>query len=166
MKKTIHVSTGEVKAAKKTAILKSAAIGSCVVIAAYDAKKMIGAMAHVMLPGTSPKKTSSPRTRYAVDAIEKMIAMMTPLGTDRKNIEVCLVGGANILQREDDTIGRNNTDSVTELLTIQNMEIKARSLGGTERRSVTLDVENGNVYHSIGDGIDTLLFCFLDDKKL
>lgn len=164
MKKSIHASTGEVIAAKANTILKSLAIGSCVVIAAYDVKKMVGALAHVMIPGTSPEKTSSPRTRYAADAIEEMITMMTVLGTDRKNIEVCLVGGANVLKRGDYSICRDNIDSITEFLTKQNIEIKAKSLGGTERMSVSLDVGNGNVYHSIGDGIDTLLFCFLDDK--
>lgn len=164
MKKSINVSTGEVKAAKANTILNSPAIGSCVVIAAYDAKEMVGAMAHVMLPGTSPEKTSSPRNRYAAHAIEEMITMMTGLGTDRKNIEVCLVGGANVLKRGDYSICRDNIDSITEFLTKQNIEIKAKSLGGTERMSVSLDVGNGNVYHSIGDGIDTLLFCFLDDK--
>ena len=164
MKKSINVSTGEVKAAKANTILNSPAIGSCVVIAAYDAKEMVGALAHVMIPGTSPEKTSSPRTRYAADAIEEMITMMTVLGTDRKNIEVCLVGGANVLKRGDYSICRDNIDSITEFLTKQNIEIKAKSLGGTERMSVSLDVGNGNVYHSIGDGIDTLLFCFLDDK--
>ncbi len=166
MKKTINVSTGEVNAAKGNTLLNSPAIGSCVVIAAYDAKEMVGAMAHVMLPGTSPEKTSSLRTRYAADAIEKMIAMMTHLGTDRKNIEVCLIGGANVLKRKDDTIGQDNIDSVTELLTKQNIEIKAKSLCGFEKMSVTLDVENGHVYHSIGDGIDKLFFCFWDDNKI
>ena len=165
MKKTINVSTGEVKAAKKTTILKSAAIGSCVVIAAYNAANKTGALAHIMLPGASPEKSISPRTRYAADAIKEMIALMTQLGTDRKNIEVCLVGGANVLKREYDTIGQNNIDSVTELLTKQNIEIKAKSVGGFDRMSVTLDVENGNVYHSIGDGIDKLLWDFFSDNQ-
>jgi len=160
MKKSIHVSTGEVNAAIEDAILKSAAIGSCVVIAAYDATNKTGAMAHVMLPGVSPEKTNTPRTRYAADAIAEMIAMMTQLGTDPKNIEVCLVGGANVLKRADDTIGQNNIDSVIELLTKQNIEIKAKSVGGFERMSVSLDIENGTVYHSIGDGNDKLLWDF------
>ena len=84
--------------------MKSAAIGSCVVIAAYDAANKVGALAHVMLPGVSPEKKASQRTRYAADAIEEMVNSMVRLGTGKENIEVCLVGGANVLQREDDTI--------------------------------------------------------------
>ena len=162
-KRIIYVQSGEVKTDTKDEILKSTAIGSCVVIAAYDAKEMVGALAHVMLPGASPEKTTSPETRYAADAIVEMISMMTRLGTDRENIEVCLVGGANMLQREDDTLCQTIVDSIIEILHKQNIKIKAKSVGGTERRSISLDVENGSIYYSVGDGIDKLLLCFLDD---
>jgi len=165
MKKIINIFTGEVNAAKENTILKSTAIGSCVVIAAFDAKEMVGALAHVMLPGASPEKRNSSRTKYAADAIVKMTGMMTRLGSDRENIEVCLVGGANMLQREDDTICLANIDSVIELLHIQNIDIKERSVGGSRRRSISMDVENGNIFYSVGEGADKLLLCFLDDKK-
>ena len=164
MKKIINVFTGEVKAAKENTILKSSAIGSCVVIAAYDAKEMVGALAHVMLTGASPEKGIYPKTRYAADAIVEMIGMMTHLGTDRENIEVCLVGGANMLQREDDAICQAIVDSVIELLHIQNIDIKEKSVGGSQRRSISMDVENGNIFYSVGEGADKLLLCFLDDK--
>ncbi len=164
MKIIIYVLTGEVKAAKENTILKSAAIGSCVVIAAYDAKEMVGSMAHVMLPGASPEKASSPKTRYAANAIVEMTDMMTRLGTDRENIEVCLVGGANVLKREDDTVCQAIVDSVIELLTKQNIEIKATSVGGTKRRSISMDIDTGNVYHTVGDSADKLLLCFWGNK--
>ncbi len=54
MEKIVNVSTGEVKVGRKGEILKSTAIGSCVVIAAYDSERNIGIMAHVMLPGRAP----------------------------------------------------------------------------------------------------------------
>ncbi|MBC8438610.1 MAG: chemotaxis protein CheD [Deltaproteobacteria bacterium] len=158
MKKSIHVSTGEVNAARANTILNSPAIGSCVVIVAYDAKKMVGAMAHVMLPGTSPEKRTSQRTRYAEDAIEEMIGMMTRQGTDRENIEVCLVGGANVLQREDDTICQAIVDSVIEVLHKKNIEIKAKAVGGTERKSVSLNVNKGTINYTEGDGVEMLLW--------
>ena len=160
MKKISNVLTGEVKTAKDNTIFQSKAIGSCVVIAGYDTKEMVGAMAHVMLPGVSPEKNSGPRTRYAANAIEEMIGMMIRLGTDRENIEVCLVGGANVLKREDDTICQANIDSVIEILHKEGIKIKAKYLGGFERMSVSLDTEKSKVFHSVGDGTDDLLLCF------
>ncbi|MBC8321878.1 MAG: hypothetical protein H8E34_14300 [Bacteroidetes bacterium] len=45
--------------------MKSTATGSCFVIAAYDAKEMVGTLSHIMLPGVSGEKTSLPKTNYA-----------------------------------------------------------------------------------------------------
>ncbi|MHC4464156.1 MAG: chemotaxis protein CheD, partial [Planctomycetota bacterium] len=114
MREIIDVNTGEVKVGGEKVVLRSIAIGSCV-IAAYDSEKKIGAMAHVMLPGSAPKKALE-RTKYAANAIEEMIYQMTGAGADKDNIEVCLVGGGNVLKKEDDTICRDNIKSTTQLL--------------------------------------------------
>ena len=158
MKKIFTVNTGEMKVSKKYTILRSSAIGSCVVIAAYDSKENIGALVHIMIPGKAPEGKNYQRTRYAVDAIEKMITRMTQLGTNKENLDVCLVGGANVLKRKDDTIGLDNISSIVELLKKRGLKIRAKSVGGTKRRSVSLDVENGSIYYSVGDGIEKLLW--------
>jgi len=163
MKEIINVLTGEVKASNEHVIFKSSAIGSCVVVAAFDLKLMISAMAHIMLPGIAPEKSKTPKTRYAFNAIEEMINQMVKLGADTENIEVCVVGGSNVLKRPDDTICQANIDSVLNILTEKNIKIKAKSLGGTRRRSVFFDTKTSNVYHSIGGEDDKLLSCFLCD---
>jgi chemotaxis protein CheD len=161
MKEIIHVLSGEVKASKEKIIFKSSAIGSCVVIASYDKKLLVGAMAHVMLPGVSPEKSKTPKTRYAQNAIEEMIERMISLGADIENIEVCVVGGSNVLKRKDDKICQANINSVLKILNEKNIKIKAKSVGGTERRSVLFDTKTGNVYHSIGSENNKLLSCFI-----
>lgn len=163
MTEIINVLTGEVKASNENIIFKSSAIGSCVVVAAYDLKLMINAMAHIMLPGISPQKSKTPKTRYAFNAIEEMINQMVKLGADKENVEVCVVGGSNVLKREDDTICQANIDSVLEILKEKDIKIKAKSVGGTERRSVLFDTKTSKVYHSIGNENDELLSCFLCD---
>ena len=55
MKQVLDVKTGEVKAGTGESVLRSIAIGSCVVVAAYDFNRKTGALAHVMLPGTAPE---------------------------------------------------------------------------------------------------------------
>ncbi|MCK4401519.1 chemotaxis protein CheD [bacterium] len=157
MKKIIEVNTGEVKACREETILKSSAIGSCVVITACDSKRKVGAMAHVMLPGRSPKEASLNRTRYAADAIDAMIKELISLKVNKDNIEVCLVGGANVLKRSDDTIGKDNIESVLELLRKNRLKIRAKAVGGTVRRSVSLDVERGSVSYTEADESEKLL---------
>ena len=161
MKRIIDVHTGEVKAGGKDTILKSNAIGSCVAIAAYDSTKKVGVLAHVMLPGAAPEGKTFQRTRYAADAIGEMINRMTHLGTNGTNkdgIEVCLVGGGNVLKRKDDTISQQNIASVVELLNEERIKIRAKAVGGTERRSISLDVKNGTIHYTEGDAKENLLW--------
>ncbi len=159
MKETIDVQIGEVKAERGGVILKSKAIGSCIAIIAYDAVRKIGAMAHIMLPGRAPvHKEASEKTKYAADAIDTLVNQMTRLGSRDKDIGVVLVGGGNVLDRPDDTICRDNIESVLEFCGRRHLKVKAQAVGGTERRSVSLDVEGGIVYYSEGNGSETELW--------
>jgi len=160
MKKIIYAHTGEVKSGKKDTILRSSAIGSCLAIAAYDKNMQVGALAHVMLPGKAPEGRKNQKTRYAANALDELIIKMNLLGTKEKNIEVCLVGGANILKKKDGLIAADNIFSVEELLIKRKIKIRAKSVGGTERRSITLNVETGCVRYTIGNGAEKLLWCF------
>lgn len=156
--KIIFAQTGEVKAASNIhTTLRSVAIGSCVVIAAYDAKEKVGALAHILLPGEAPENKELQKTSYAANAVEELVRRMNMLGTKNKNIEVCLVGGANILKKMTMQTGMNNLYSVKNILKNKEFKIKAESVGGDERRSISLDIKNGNIYYSVGDGIEKLL---------
>ncbi len=152
MKKTIDVQTGEVKAGVGEVILQSKAIGSCLGIAAYDAVKHIGALAHTMLPGSAPEGKTIKRTKYCADAIDAIISRMGRLGSRKEEIEVVLVGGGNVLKKEDDTICNENIESALKLLKKKALKVRTQAVGGIIRRSVSLDVERGIVYCSEGNG--------------
>ncbi len=157
MKEIIDVNTGRVELGRGKVVLRSLAIGSCISIAAYDCEAGIGAMAHIMLPGRAPEE-SSERSRYAEDAIEEMIGMMVEAHSQRGNIEVCLVGAGNVLQKEDDTICDANIRSIAQALEQRNIPIRATVLGGTNRKSIFLDIETGNVSYRKGDEQEKLLW--------
>ena len=158
MKRIINVNTGEVKTSKEDVILKSAAIGSCVVIAAYDKKKKVGSLAHIMLPGKSPEKNNLQKTRYACNAVKKMIKDMVSIGANENSIEVCIIGAGNVLKRKDDTICRSNIDSVVQLLKGKGIKINAKAVGGRERRSAFLNIEKGSIYYSENGSNEKLLW--------
>lgn len=156
--KIIDVQIGQVKAGSGKLILQSKAIGSCVVIIAYDATKKNGSLAHVMLPGSAPAKKAIEKTKYAADAIDVMLSQMERLGSKDDDIEVALVGGGNILNREDDTICRDNIESALRLLEEKHLKVRAKAVGGTVRRSVCLDVERGIVSCTEGNGSEKQLW--------
>jgi len=164
-KQIVYAMTGEVKYGNKNNILKSGAIGSCIVITAYDKLNRIGAMAHLMLPRKANKNKNLQKTRYAFNAIEELMNVLKKHGANKNKIEVCLAGGANVLQRKDDSIGQNNISSVEEILRDKQIRIAARSLGGIERRCVSLDVETGCLNLSIGDSLEKLFWEFKSSKR-
>jgi len=159
MQKIIDVQIGEIKTGRGETILKSKAIGSCIAIAGYDSRRNIGVLAHIMLPGSAPAwKEPSEKTRYAANAIDAMLQRMKALGSKDKDIEVVLVGGGNVLNRKDDTICRDNIASTLELLRARQLSVKAHAVGGTSRRSVSLDVEDGIVSYTEGNGSEVELW--------
>jgi len=153
-----YVNTGEVSSGGSDTTLNSGAIGSCVVITAFAYEKQIGAMAHVMLPGISPPKNQLYVTRYAANAIKEMLSQLQRLEVNKENIEICLIGGANVLKRENDRIGKDNLDSVEKLLSENQMKIKARAIGGFERRTALFDIEKGCIYYTVGDSKQKILW--------
>ncbi len=155
MEEIIDVNTGEVRTARNKTTLRAMAIGSCIVITGYDRNNKAGAMAHIMLPGSAPEKESQ-KSKYAADAVDELIKQM-PRG-QTSDIEVCLVGGGNVLQKDNDTICERNIESVTELLKEKGISVIASALGGMERRTVRLDVETGTVTYSEGDSKEKLLW--------
>jgi chemotaxis protein CheD len=164
MEKYINVATGEVRVCEGAGVLKSTAIGSCVVIAACDSKKHLGVMAHVMLPGRAPSNTYSESTRYAVDAIDEMVKIISLKGADLSDFEVCLVGAANVLKKQDDTICKNNIESITKLLKEKNISVRAAVLGGTERKGISVNIQDGSFYYTEGDAEQKLLWKSAEKK--
>jgi len=159
MKEIVDVQIGEVRTAKEDVILKSKAIGSCIAVVAYDARKRIGGMAHIMLPGIAPvNKNGSEKTKYAANAIEALVDQMAQLGSNNGDIEVALAGGGNVLNRPDDTICRDNIRSTLRFLAKYDLAVKVQAIGGTNRRSVSLDVKGGIVFYTEGNGSETQLW--------
>lgn len=157
MNKIVDVSTGEVKAGSGNAILRSVAIGSCIVVAAYDSTNRIGALAHIMLPGSAPESYVE-KTRYAADGMDEMMKQMVLTGSGKSDIEVCLVGAANVLKKDDDTVCRQNIESTTRLLAERGVPVRAAVLGGTERKGVSMDLDSGTIFYTEGDGHEQLLW--------
>jgi chemotaxis protein CheD len=156
----VVVYTGEVATTTAGCVLVSSPLGSCVAVCAYDPSTLIGGLAHVMLPGTPPEKADSDKDRYAAHALETLISTMADQGANPAKLLVCLVGGANVLKREKDTIHHDNIRSLTGLIDKKKIPICCCSTGGYERMIARLDTRDGLVFHTIGDGPEKKLFDF------
>ncbi len=156
----LDIFTGEVKSGTHNSVLKTNAIGSCVVVVAFDKNLKNGAIAHIMLPKSAPKKSGVGVLKYCDNAIEELLNQLAQLGSNTSLVETCIVGGANVLQRIGDKIGDNNIKSVENYLNQKNIAIRKKALGGILRRSAYLNVEQGKVYITEGDSKPLLLYDF------
>ncbi len=156
MKEIIDVNSGQVRLGRANEILRSTAIGSCIVIAAYDARTKTGALAHIMLPGKAPVNEPA-KAKYAEDAVRQMAEQMTRAGAAKDSIQACLVGAANVLKEKDDTVCAENTASVTACLRKNEIAVKATALGGTKRKGLSLDIDSGCVFYTEGENTQKLL---------
>ncbi|MCP4709506.1 MAG: chemotaxis protein CheD [Planctomycetes bacterium] len=158
MRNIINVQIGEIQAARGNAVLETSGIGSCIAIAAYDPPHKAGALAHIMLPGRCPQKNVSQKHRYAEDAIDGIMEIMSDFGAKHNTLVIALAGGANVLQKTEDTISTNNINSALNYLAEQGLTVTAHSLGGNDRRSLSLNLEQGIILYSHGDRRRLLLW--------
>lgn len=160
------VSTGEAVAGR-SGMLCASAIGSCIAVALYDPVSRIGGIAHLMLPGSAPQKQNVERTRYVDNGIRELLETMVRSGARRERVEACFAGGGNVLEREDETICDANVASTIRTLEQLRIPTKAQDVGGTQRRSMTLDIDAGCVSTTVGDAAPSPLWSFgdRDDKR-
>ena len=147
--KFIDVETGEVKVTGEPVNLRSLAIGSCVVAVAFDRNKKIGGLAHIMLPGRSPKTKEKSKTKYTEDAIDDLLKKLEDLGVTKEYLEINLIGGADVIG--EGYVFYELVNSVLDYLRKLGIEIIRQRLGGTQRRSITLNIETGVMLFSEGD---------------
>ncbi|MFI4910694.1 MAG: chemotaxis protein CheD [Sedimentisphaeraceae bacterium JB056] len=153
----IDVVTGELKYKTSEGVLRSSAIGSCIVVACYEQDIKLGIMAHIMLPGACPDN-SERNYRYAENAIDGIIEVLSSYDCCPEQVKTFLVGAGNVLKKENDTICKDNIKSVESLLQKRSFKITDQILGGFQRKSIRMDIATGAVYYTIGDENEKALY--------
>ena len=152
------VDSGEVRSCREAGLLRASAIGSCVVVTAYDQQAAVGGMAHVMLPGEFHAMVPSAKTRYASNAVHELLQQIFRLGAEQSRLTVCLVGGGNVLGDGYSSPGPEIVHSLVALFAARGITPVAMDIGGQHRRSCILDVATGCVYYTLGDSTELLLW--------
>ncbi len=146
MKRLIEVPWGEVMAGQGEVVLNSNTDSECLVIAAYDAAKKIGCLAHAVF--SDPKKLHRSCVsvmRSLTDAVDEMIKDMTLLGADQNNIEVALVAGENIPHTKDDPQYNGRIKAVMDVLAKRHIRCRGDRICDIGSSHVGLDVASGKI---------------------
>jgi chemotaxis protein CheD len=133
----VYVQPGESHLVHGPAILRTV-LGSCVGVTFWHEGLAVGALCHPMLPH-HPDKTRGrisleAARRYVDFAIRDLAAQFDSLGAQRREIEVKLFGGADVLRVQEQnarpTVGRLNREMALEVLRAEGFDVAASQLGG------------------------------------
>jgi chemotaxis protein CheD len=118
-------------------------LGSCVSVCLFDNQFGIGGMNHFMLPWWNGQGMPSPK--YGDIAIKKLIEKMNSLGC--VNMVAKIFGGADrhAIGESAYRIGARNIATAETILSKENINIIARSTGGTLGRRILFDTHTNNV---------------------
>ena len=129
----------------------STVLGSCISVCIRDVNKGIGGMNHFMLPqntefssdnwGSNPITSAS---RYGNWAMEYLINAILKRGGEKKNFEVKVFGGGQMMAKMTD-IGQKNILFVYQYLAAEQLKIKASDVGDIFARKVLFFPDTGCV---------------------
>lgn len=125
---------GELIFSKKPIIIKTV-LGSCVAVTLYDKIHHFGGMCHYLLPESEKNEKS---TKFGNVAIHLLISKFIQAGSDIKNLEATISGGAFIIfsDKEIFFVGDKNSDIATRILRKNNIRIRFINTGGDKGRKV------------------------------
>jgi len=146
---TVGVADQKISANREDHLITHA-LGSCLGITVYDPVAGVGGMLHIMLPDSSidPRKGAENPCMFVDTGVPNLFRDCYRLGAEKSRMIVKVAGGATSKANVEDDyfqIGKRNFVMLRKLLWRNNVLIKAHDVGGTESRTMTLDLANGEV---------------------
>ncbi|MBN1594332.1 chemotaxis protein CheD [candidate division FCPU426 bacterium] len=135
-------------------VLVTYALGSCLAVAAHDAKTAVGGMLHVMLPNSerAEEKARQQPCMYADTAIPVFLSALFAAGALKQRLEIKLAGGSSRTQANDVyEIGKRNLLMVKRMLWKSGLVARREDVGGNICRTLHLEIGTGKTWiHSAG----------------
>jgi chemotaxis protein CheD len=145
----IDVGIGDLQTTNKRGYsLKTYALGSCVAVTLYDKESKTTGMIHIALPDSSinPEKAKMKPGYFADTGIESLLKTMRKNGWQGKKLIVKMIGGASIMDENNHfDIGRRNIVSAKRILWKNGLGVLKEDVGGKKSRTVSIDVDTGEV---------------------
>lgn len=145
----IIVGIGECRIACPPAVsVATYALGSCVAVVAWDWKLRVGGLLHAMLPDSAidPVKARTHPSVFVDTGVPALLRSLIERGSSKKQLRWCLIGGANMMADSSHfEIGKRNSLALKKVFWRLGVFIDQEDLGGTESRSVRLDLQTGRI---------------------
>lgn len=147
-----HVHPGECRLVCEAAVLHTV-LGSCVGITFFVPRLSIGALCHPMLPKCQPSRcaglSEATGRRYVDLAIRDMARRLDSLGVQRREAQVKLFGGCDVLPVASGslrpTVGKLNAEAALRVLAEEQYAVAATRLGGEAGINIRFRTDTGEV---------------------
>jgi chemotaxis protein CheD len=157
----IVVGIGECRTASPpTGSLSTYALGSCFAVVAWDWKLKLGGLAHVMLPDSSvdPSRGMIKPYLYVDTGVPALLATLIEKGSPKRRLRWCIAGGATMMAGSAHfEIGKRNHMALQKVLRRMGIFVDQQDIGGSESRSVKLDLWTGQIDLRKGVGPEEIL---------
>ncbi len=126
------------------------ALGSCLGITIFDPVAGVGGMLHAMLPEAREEADHGEEraAMFVNTGIPRLFKACYALGAEKPRLELRVAGGAALRAKADGDyfqIGKRNFQMLRKLLWKNNVLISAQEVGGNQSRTMTLDLQTGEV---------------------
>lgn len=118
-------------------------LGSCVSICLHDTVTRVGGINHFLLPGEN--HADNRQLRYGLHAFEVLLNELLKRGASRNTLEAKLFGGA-ASEGVASTVGEQNASFAINLLSEEDITVKAHSLGGCLARKLLYIPATGDAF--------------------
>lgn len=136
-------------------IVVSTVLGSCISITMYSSKIKYAGISHCQLPSSRDCKRDCDNCRepfkYVNCTIIQMVKKFEELQIQRKDIEVKIFGGADVLKTTNGgkrigTVGKQNIQMALDTLAKYNMSATVIDVGGIQGRKIFFMTETGDIF--------------------
>jgi len=157
----IVVGVGDCRfAALPSVSIATYALGSCIAVMAWDWKLKLGGLLHIMLPDSSidPMRAVVNPWAYADTGMQALVGGLMARGSTKHQLRWCIAGGAGMMADSAHfQIGKRNHMAIKKAFWRLGIFIEREDVGGTESRTVRLDLETGRVSLRTGTGCEQIL---------
>jgi chemotaxis protein CheD len=127
----------------------STVLGSCISVTMFNPRFKVGGMCHALLP-TAQSASGHDAFRFVDRAIPYMIEEFARFGIKRKDIEVKLFGGSDVLstiggENAPATVGNQNVRRALEVIEKERLVLLAEDVRGEEGRKILFHTHTGNI---------------------
>jgi chemotaxis protein CheD len=130
------------------ATLITYALGSCIAVAVHDPIAGVAGLLHFMLPESAidAEKARERPYMFADTGIARLFERAYEQGAQKRRMLVSIAGGAQVMNDRLFDIGRRNYLAARKILWKAGVLIQAESVGGTNSRTVRLEVATGALW--------------------